>query len=64
MNAPILLFHGTEDRVTDIEQGRALFELFPASHKKKIEVKGAGHLEFEYDFLIKEIVNFIAANPN
>jgi len=61
IKSPTLIFHGTKDAITPVTHSRELFSLLPKGDHKKIEVKGAGHLEFDEYFLIKEIVAFIAA---
>jgi len=42
VHAPLLIVHGTRDRIVPIEQGRALLER-AAEPKRMLVVKGAGH---------------------
>jgi fermentation-respiration switch protein FrsA (DUF1100 family) len=58
ITSPVLIFHGTDDKVVSISEGKKLFELIK-SPKKFIEIQGAGHLEFPEDFLISEMKNFL-----
>lgn len=57
ISSPVLIFHGTDDEVVKIEEGKKLFEVIK-SPKKFIEVQGAGHLGFPDEFLISEIKKF------
>ena len=54
VEAPILIFHGTKDIVVPYQEGKLLYSYFK-NYKKFITVKNAGHIEFDYNMLIKEI---------
>lgn len=56
--SPVLIFHGTEDRVVPFEEGKKLFDAIN-SPKKFIEVQGAGHVNFGEDFIAKETWRFL-----
>ena len=57
--APVLIFHGTKDRVVAYSEGKKLFKSFK-SQKDLIKVKGAGHLDFTDDFLVDEMNKFLS----
>ena len=62
-SAPVLIFHGTEDRVVAYLEGKKLFESITAP-KRLVTVEGAGHLNFEHQFLLEEMRRFFAENAN
>ena len=43
LNMPLLILHGTQDRLIPIEMGRQIFAAAPSREKHFFEVKGAGH---------------------
>ena len=47
VEAPIRIFHGTEDRVVPYESGKKLFESIPSSDKKIYTVPGGRHNNLE-----------------
>ncbi len=57
ISSPVLIFHGANDEIVRIDEGKKLFEAIK-SPKKFIEVQGAGHLGFPEEFLISEIKKF------
>lgn len=59
ISSPVLIFHGTDDEIVNISEGKKLFEAIKAP-KKFIEVQGAGHLQFPEEFLVKELSAFAA----
>ncbi|MBP5509371.1 MAG: alpha/beta hydrolase [Kiritimatiellae bacterium] len=62
VKCPILLFHGTNDRVVPYSQGQALFKL-AREPKRFVTVKGGDHNDFPavmgVDVYLKEIRDFI-----
>lgn len=58
ITTPTLIIHGTNDKVVNYKEGKTLFEAFNV-RKKLITIKGAGHLEFDEQFLVGEIEEFI-----
>jgi uncharacterized protein len=61
ISSPVLIIHGTKDRVVAYEEGKNLFEEanFP---KKFISIKGADHLDFSEEFLLQEMKIFLEEN--
>lgn len=60
-DAPVLVFHGTEDEVIDFRLGRALYESI-SSEKEFLEIEGAGHndiIDVGGDALIDRIAEFV-----
>lgn len=57
ISAPVLIFHGTADKVVPYDEGKKLFNAIK-SEKKFVAVEGAGHLDFAEDFLILEMNQF------
>ncbi|WP_237561726.1 alpha/beta hydrolase [Flagellimonas algicola] len=47
VQAPIRIFHGTEDRVVPYESGKKLFESIPKSDKKMYTIPGGRHNDLE-----------------
>ena len=62
VNCPLLIIHGTDDRVVSFSQGRALFE-HAVAPKRFVKVTGAGHVDFidvmGIDAYEKLIVSFV-----
>lgn len=58
ISSPILIFHGDQDRVVPISEGKKLYRSIK-SYKKMIVVPGADHLEFQDEFLLKNIKEFL-----
>lgn len=59
VDVPILIFHGTGDKVVDYSEGEKLFAKINGK-KKFITVKNANHLDFSNDFLAKNIEIFLS----
>ena len=59
ISAPVLIFHGTADRVVPYFEGQELFAAIN-SRKDFITVKDAGHLDFTDEFLIAEMKKFLS----
>jgi len=57
ITAPILIFHGKNDIIVPYQEGKLLYSYFK-NHKKFITFKNAGHIDFDYDVIIKEIKKF------
>lgn len=60
-DAPILIFHGTDDEVIDFEVGKALFDSIE-SEKEFLPIEGAGHndiIDVGGDALLDEIATFV-----
>lgn len=62
INCPLLIIHGTDDRIVPFSQGKALFE-HAVEPKRFVQVSGAGHVDFidamgadAYEKLIVEFV--------
>jgi len=60
IKSPTLFIHGTADNVTPVEHSRRLYLRMHMPLKKKLEVEGAGHIEFDNYFLVKQVTSFIA----
>lgn len=65
MAAPVLVLHGTDDRISPPARGRALAE---ATGGELIELEGSGHLPMARDpvkvnLLVEEFVRTVAAPP-
>jgi len=58
VSAPVLIFHGTADGIVPITEGKKLFAAVK-SHKQFIEVQGAGHLQFDDEFLVSQAERFL-----
>ncbi len=56
---PILIIHGTADRIVSFKEGRKLYKAI-ISPKRFIKVEDADHLGFEPEFLLEEIVSFLS----
>jgi hypothetical protein len=56
--SPVLIFHGTADKVVPYSEGQKLFAAFN-SQKKFVSVDNAGHLDFSDDFLTDEMGKFL-----
>lgn len=63
ISSPILIFHGTKDPVVPYSEGKKLFDAVTAS-KKLITIEGGGHLNFDEEFLLKEIEKFLQENSS
>ena len=57
IKAPTLIFHGTKDKVVPYQEGKLLYS-YLKNYKKFISIAKAGHIEFDYNMLIKEIKKF------
>jgi alpha-beta hydrolase superfamily lysophospholipase len=57
VNLPLLVIHGEEDNLIPVNNGQALFEASPASHKRIVRIPGAGH----NDLLMSGIRAYFAA---
>ncbi len=58
ISAPVLIFHGTNDKIVPFAEGKKLFDAIK-SQKKFIEMQGAGHLGFDDEFLVGEEREFL-----
>lgn len=58
ITSPVLIFHGTADKVVSFAEGKKLFNAIK-SPKKFIEIQGAGHLGLSGEFLAEEIASFV-----
>lgn len=56
VSCPITIFHGTDDKVIDYQQGKQLFETIKQDHKKLITIPNGGHNDL---ILFKEYQNNI-----
>jgi uncharacterized protein len=56
--SPTLIFHKTKDHVVPYSEGKKLFEAIQ-SPKKFVTVEGFGHVDFEDEFLVKEMKDFL-----
>jgi fermentation-respiration switch protein FrsA (DUF1100 family) len=59
LRAPLLVIHGTRDTLIPIEMGRALFAAAPATDKRFLAVKGAGHNDLWRSDTLPELWAFI-----
>lgn len=57
--SPVIIFHGTNDKIVPYSEGEKLFEEISA-RKKLITVPNAGHLDFSDQFLIDEMNKFFS----
>lgn len=57
ISAPILILHGTNDKIVPYSEGQKLFAAIN-SQKKFVTVQNAGHLNFGDEFLIVEMIKF------
>lgn len=46
VKTPLVIIHGTQDKIVPYDQGKALFEAAGSDQKIFIELKGAGHMDF------------------
>ncbi|MEJ2378372.1 MAG: alpha/beta hydrolase [Pseudolabrys sp.] len=60
VKAPILVRHGTGDRVVPIRFGERLFKLAPEP-KRFLRVSGAGHVDLDEDGTVGAVRQFLAA---
>jgi len=56
--APVLIVHGTADKVVFYEEGEKLFDAIK-SRKQLVAVKNAAHLEFSNEFLLEKMRDFL-----
>lgn len=59
VNVPILIFHGTDDKVVNYSEGKKLFDKI-SGKKKLVTVKDANHLDFSNELLAKNIKIFLS----
>lgn len=62
MTEPLLVFHGTEDRLVPYAQGEKLFAA-ATSPKRFVKMDGQGHNNLDYDVIVKETARWIQALP-
>lgn len=58
ISKPVLIFHGTADKIVPYQEGKKLFDAANMP-KKLITVEGAGHLNFSDEFLLEEMKKFL-----
>lgn len=58
ITSPTLIFHGTADHVVPYAEGQKLFAAIK-SEKQFITVEGAGHLQFDNQFLLEKANDFL-----
>jgi hypothetical protein len=58
ISSPTLIFHGTADQVVDYSEGKKLFDAISAP-KKLITGEGVQHVDFEEEFLLEKIKEFL-----
>ena len=58
ISEPVLIFHGTADKIVSYQEGKKLFDAANMP-KKLITVEGAGHVDFTNEFLVEEMNNFL-----
>jgi len=59
ITAPVLIIHGTADKVVSYAEGEKLYQAIITAPKKLITVKDAGHLEFSEEFIVAEMAKFL-----
>lgn len=66
IDAPLLVVTGENDRVTDAEMGRRLYEAASSSYRKLVEVEGGSHNdlyeEAEVRSAYRNLIDRIAGN--
>jgi len=60
LNTPILIIHGTKDKVVSFSEGKKLYDSISSKRKKFIKVPGARHLDFSDEFLVTKIKIFLS----
>lgn len=60
LTAPLLVLHGSADRVVPPELGRALFEAAPSPDKRLFIVEGAGHVDVWQPEAQRVLYDFLA----
>lgn len=63
ITSPVLIMHGTKDKIVPYSEGKKLFEAVK-SKKKFVTVDGAGHLYFGDEFIAEEIGKFLEESKN
>ncbi len=61
VDSPVIVFHGAEDRIVPVDQGRALAQAAP--HARLIETPGANHNEIPMMRLREELDAILASLP-
>ena len=61
IHSPVLIIHGTEDRIVAFEEGEKLF-VVANQPKKFVKIDKAGHLDFSEGNLLKEMRDFLEQN--
>lgn len=61
LKAPLLVLHGTRDRIIPIEQGRQVYAAAPSKTKHFLAVEGAGHADTWRADTLPELWRFIDA---
>jgi len=54
---PLLVIHGERDSLIPVENGQALYDASPATHKRLLRIPGAGH----NDLLMADLDGYFAA---
>ena len=57
IKSPIMIMHGTNDKIVPFEHGKKMFDT-ATSRKKFLELQNANHLEVDPEFFSLEIKNF------
>jgi fermentation-respiration switch protein FrsA (DUF1100 family) len=57
--APVLIMHGTNDKIVPYSEGWKLFEAVKKPRKKFVTIEGAGHLGFGDEFIVNEVSKFL-----
>lgn len=63
VHVPLMVLHGSEDRLIPPGQGRAVFEAAPALRKQYYEIEGASHSDTWRDATLAQLWAFIDAVP-
>jgi fermentation-respiration switch protein FrsA (DUF1100 family) len=62
VQCPVLIIHGTADRVINVEHGKKLFELVKHPNKLSLWIEGADHNDIELNYLepyIRKLQEFL-----
>lgn len=59
VTSPVLVFHKTRDKIVPYSEGEELFGATGSARKKFVTVQGVGHIDFDNEFLVDEMQEFL-----